>query len=223
MLKLVVNNNQPSCRKVPFHGNEAKVASFPSPLQNSLLINFHQLCENLYAFNVYDFEHKLDCKMNVDIRESYASPQGEQAEEGYLVPRAFCNFPHIDVRRLAEKVSWDEYLQGAVMVQFQLKILEQLLLCCDEKDATHVVLTLNNDNYDDLEIYRHFAISEKQVSTEAGEQMEIVISTDIETYDELVDFMDAFDADFKKTLWRNQRHSPAFRKYLTDYSLSGQH
>jgi hypothetical protein len=220
MLKLVINNTQPSCGKVPFHGNEAKAAPLTSPLQNSLLVDFSQLCHNLYAFNLYDFEHKLDCKMNVDIRESYVSPQGQQAEEEYLVPKAFCNFPHIDVRRLAEKVSWDEYLQGAIMVQFQLKILEQLLLCCDEKDATHVVLTISNNDYEDLEVYRHFAISEEQVNTEAGNQTEIVISTDIETYDEIVDFMDAFDADFQKTLWRNQKSNLAFRKYLTDYSLS---
>jgi hypothetical protein len=223
MLKLVVNNTQPSCEKSPFYGNEAKAAPLSPPLQNSFHVNFSQLCHNLYAFNLYDFEHKLDCKMHVDIRECYISPQGEQAEEEYLVPKAFCNFPYIEVRRLAEKVSWDEYLQGAIMIQFQLKILEQLLLCCDEKDATHIVLTISNDNYDDLEIYRHFALSEEQITTEAGEQREVVISTDIETYDEIVDFMDAFEADFQKTLWRHQKHNPAFRKYLTDYSLSGQY
>jgi hypothetical protein len=217
MLRLVINNTQPSCGKAPFNGNEAKADPLSESLQDSFLVNFHQLCHNLYAFNLHDSGHKLNCKMNVAISESYASTQGEQSE--HLVPRAFCNFPNIDAGRLAEKVGWDEYLQGAIMIQFQLKILEQLMLCCDEKDATHIVLTINRDNYDKLEIYRHFAISEEQVSTEAGEQTEIIISTDIETYDEVVDFMDAFDSDFQKTLWRNQKYNPALRKYLTDYSL----
>lgn len=219
MLKLVINNTQPFPGKASFQGNKAKSAPLTSPLQNSLPLHFRRLSHNLYAFSHYDLDHKLDCKMNVDLRESYAYAEGEPSEDKYLVPVAFCNFPNIDIRRLTEKVYGDDYLQGAIMVQFQLKILEQLLLFCKEKDADHLVLTINNTDYDDLEIYRHFATSEEQVVTEEGEQTEIAIATDVENYDEVIDFMDEFSSDFQKTLWRNQTINPIFRKYLIEHSL----
>jgi hypothetical protein len=221
MLKLVINNSQPLCVKTSSQGNKAKVAALTSLSQNSQSLDFRRLSQNLYAFSHHDLDHQLDCTMNVALRESYAYTEEELTEdEKYLVPVAFCNFPTIDARRLAEKVYQDDYLQGTITIQFQLKILEQLLLFCERKDAAHLVLTINAVDYDDLEIYRHFANSEKQVITEEGEQTEIAIPTDVETYDELLYFMDEFEMDFQKTLWRNQKVNPIFRKYLVDHSLS---
>jgi len=220
MLKLVVNNTQPLYEKAP-QGNGAKVSSLTSPLQNPHPLNFRRLSEKLYAFSHHDLDHRLDCTMNVDLRESYVyTEEGATEEEKYLVPMAFCNFPNIDIRRLREEVSWDDYLLGSIMVQFQLKTLEQLLLFCEEKDATYLALTINDANYDDLEIYRHFATSANRVGTIDGEQTEIVIPTDVETYDEIIDFMDEFGEDFQKTLWRNQKMNPVFRKYLLEHALS---
>jgi hypothetical protein len=135
------------------------------------------------------------------------------------VPVITCDFPHIDVQKLQEKVLGDQYLQGILMFQFQLRILEQLFLFCEGKDAVNLILTIHDADLDYLEIYRRFVISEEEIITERGEQTEIVISTDIETYDEVLDFMDRVDRDLRRTLWRGQKVNPAFQKYLIDHSL----
>lgn len=212
MLKLVINNTHPLY--------DRKVSDVPltPPPKNPFLFNFQQTSHNLYSFSAFDSDHSLACKIDVELKESYVNSQ--EGEEGnYLVPVAFCNFPNIDMRQLAEKVGWDEYLQASIMVQFQLEILEQLLLFCGEKGAAHLVLTINEANYDDLEIYRHFAFSEVQVITAEGEQTEIAISSAAETFDEVIEFTDKFDADFWKDLWHDQKNNPLFRKYLIDHSL----
>ncbi len=220
MLKLVINNTQPYNKEPSFQSDRLNNASLTIPPQDPFLIHSRQIAHNLYTFSAHDSGHGLFCEMNVEIKESYTYSQEAGEERKYLVPMAFCNFPNIDTQRLNKKVCWDEYLQGSIMVQFQLKILEQLLLFCDEKDATHLILTINDVNDDYIEIYRPFALSEEQVITTEGEQTEIVISIDVETYDEAVDFMDKFDMDFQKTLWFHQKANPIFRKYLIDHSLS---
>ena len=106
------------------------------------------------------------------------------------------------------------------MVQFQLKILEQLLLFCEEKDAVNLTLTFNETDLDYLEIYRRFFAFEEEVTTARGVQTKIVIQADVETYDDVIDFMDDVDTDLRQTLWHGQRMNPVFRKYLIDHSLS---
>jgi hypothetical protein len=105
------------------------------------------------------------------------------------------------------------------MFQFQLRILEQLLLFCDDKDAANLTLAIHDTDLDYLEIYRRFVISYEEVAKAREEQTEIVISTDIETYDEVLDFIDEVDKDLRQSLWRNQKTNPAFREYLKSYSL----
>jgi hypothetical protein len=100
------------------------------------------------------------------------------------------------------------------MFQFQLKILEQLYLFCEWKEAVKLVLTTHDANLDYLEIYSRFFVSEEQVAMPMGERTRIVIPTDVDIYDEIVDFMDELDKDFCKTLWRDQKENPAFREYL---------
>lgn len=218
MLKLVINNTQ-RCNEAFQGAEEIKIP--PLPLQDAFQTHFQQIAHNLYKFSAHDFNHELVCEMNMEIKEGYVPSEEEGAEEGrYLVPVVFCNLPNIDSYRFNEKVWGDEYLQGSIMVEFQLKILEQLLLFCEEKEASHLILTINDINDDYLEIYRPFALSEEEVMTTEGGQTEMTISTDVETYDEVIDFMDGFGSDFRQTLWHDQKANPIFREYLINYSLS---
>lgn len=104
------------------------------------------------------------------------------------------------------------------MYRFQLKILDQILLFCDEKDAVNLTLSISDSDLDYLEIYRRFFTSEEKVITARGEQTQIVIPTDIETYDGVLDFIDEIDKSFRQSLWHGQKINPAFRKYLIHYS-----
>jgi hypothetical protein len=218
MLKLIVNNSNTFHRDALSKeiGIKQTVSNYSS--QNSFLFDFQETSENLYAFRAQDLDHELSIEMNLERKERF-SCSDEGGEEDYLVPVITCDFPHIDVQKLQEKVLGDQYLQGILMFQFQLRILEQLFLFCEGKDAVNLILTIHDADLDYLEIYRRFVISEEEIITERGEQTEIVISTDIETYDEVLDFMDRVDRDLRRTLWRGQKVNPAFQKYLIDHSL----
>jgi hypothetical protein len=115
------------------------------------------------------------------------------------------------------KVMENHYLQGIIMYQFQLRILEQLLLFCEGQDAANLTINIHDNDIDYLEIYRRFFVSEEKVITARGEQTQIVIPTDIETYDGVLDFMDEIYRNFRQSLWREQRTNPAFQKYLMCY------
>lgn len=218
MLKLIINNSNTFHRDAL--SKEIKIKQTVPNLssQNSFLFDFQETSENLYAFRAQDLDHELSIEMNLERKERF-SCSGEGKEEDYLVPVITCDFPHIDVQKLQEKVLGDQYLQGILMFQFQLRILEQLFLFCERKDAVNLILTIHDTDLDYLEIYRRFVFSEEEIITERGEQTEICISTDIETYDEVLDFMDRVDRNLRQTLWRGQKTNPAFQKYLIDHSL----
>jgi hypothetical protein len=59
---------------------------------------------------------------------------------------------------------------------------------------------LNDADLDYLKFYRRFLISEAQVITTIGEQPQIVIPTDLATYDKVVDFMGKIDREFQCAL-----------------------
>lgn len=220
MLRLISKDSHRLSQDVLSQGLETKLATLKSSPQHSFLYDFQEFSPNLYVFRAKDLYHELACEMTLERQESFAYSDEASEEEDYLIPIMSCNFPSINVQRFNEKVCWDQYLQGILMFQFQLKILEQLFLFCEDKDAVNLILTFNDADLDYLEVYRRFFISEEQVMTARGEQTEIVIPTDVETYDELVDFMDKVDRDFRRTLWRDQKVNSAFREYLKRYSLS---
>jgi hypothetical protein len=103
--------------------------------------------------------------------------------------------------------------------QFQLNLLEQLLLFCDEKEAVKLVLNVYNAELDYLEIYSRFFVAEERVVTEQGERTQVTIPTDVHTYDEIIDFMDELGQNFRKVLWREQNNNPIIRQYLQRHSV----
>jgi len=219
MLKLVINNSALISKgALSKQSEEIDYGLEASPI-GTLLFDCMNIASSLYIFRARDLDHNLTCEMSLELTDGFAFSRDDISEEKYLVPSMTCNFPSIDVSRFNEKVCWDEYLQGTIMVQFQLKILEQLLLFCEEKDVAQLFLTTNNVNYDDLEIYRHFAVTEEQVIAAGEDQTKIVIPTDLESYDEVIEFMDKVDEDFRQTLWRNQKANPTFREYLMNHTL----
>jgi hypothetical protein len=184
------------------------------------MLDLQEFSPDLYIFRAEDCGHELLCEMTLELKEIFVNFVDEREEEGYLAPVATCNFPSISVQKFTAKVGFNAYLQGVVMFQFQLKILEQLLLFCEEKDVATLVMMINDANLDYLDIYSRFITSARKVTTARGEQTEILISTDLDTYDEVVDFMDKVQKQFRKTLWREQTVNLAFREYLKGYALS---
>lgn len=153
----------------------------------------------------------------MEVKEIFVSLK-EEGEGGYLAPTVACSFPPISLEKLNEKTGFDSYLQELLMGQFQLKILEQLLLFGDRQDAVNLTLTLhdtvNGAGLDYLKFYRRFLVSEEQVTTPTGRETQIIIPTEVDIYDNVIDFMDKIDREFRCALWRGQSINPAFQEYL---------
>ena len=220
MFKLIVNAITPHHGSGLSHEFETKPTPQTSPLQKTFLADFQPFSKNLYVFRAQDFDHQLVCEMTLELKEAMTWSGEEGDEEECLMPILSCNFPRIDTRRFNEKVFWDEYLQGMLMVQFQLKVLEQLFLFCEEKGAVNLMLTFNETNLDYLEIFQRFIVSEEQVSVAAEELTIVGIPTHVENYDAVVDFMDDLDKNLYQTMWRDQKINATFRNYLIEHSLS---
>lgn len=210
MAKAIFNNTRSLNGNALPQEFEVKSAS----LSNSFLVHIQEFSPNLHIFRAKDYTHELLCEMTLKVKEILVSLNDEAEEEACLAKIVTCSFPSISLQKLNEKTGFNSYLHGILMFQFQLKILEQLLLFCEEKDAVHLILTINDADLNYLETYSRFFVSEERVTTSREEQMQVVIPTDVNTYDEIIDFMGKLDTDFRKILWREQNINPAFRKYL---------
>lgn len=214
MLRLIPHNPEARCQNALSQESKTNVIPFQNSSCEGFLFTFQETSPRLYVFNFQDRAHGLSCALTLERQESFRC-FGDETEEGHhFVPLMACDFPYINGQRLKGKVLGDEYLEGIAMLRFQLKILEELLLFCDDKEAAYLILNFNEINLDYLEIYQQFLISEEDVPTARGTQTEIVIATDLETYDEVIDFMDDVDKKFRQALWRDQKTNPAFRQYL---------
>jgi len=219
MAKKTVNTIYPLRGTALSQGLEANLAT----LSDSFLVHTQEFSPNLHVFRAKDYTHQLLCEMTLEVKEVFVSLEEEGEGVGYLTPVVACSFPPISLQKLNEKTSFDGYLQELLMGQFQLKVLEQLLLFCEQKDAANLMLTLNDPvneaDLDYLKFYRRFLVSEDQVTTPRGEETQIMIPTDVGTYDQVIDFMDKIDREFRCALWRGQSINPAFRAYLKTTSL----
>lgn len=210
MVKATVNNIR------PLNGNSLPQGLKLKPLllSDSFLVHIQEFSPNLHIFMAKDYTHELLCEMTLEVKELFVSLEEEGEGDGYLAPIVACSFPPISLQKLNEKTSFDGYLQELLMGQFQLKILECLLLFCEQKDAANLILTVNDADLDYLKFYRRFLVSEEQIPTLRGMETQIMIPIDVDTYDNVIDFMDKIDREFRCALWRGQSINPAFREYL---------
>lgn len=192
-------------------------ASTRSP-QHSFLWDFQEISSGIYIVRFQDNFHELSCEFSLELKESFV-PSEDETEESFIQPVLVGNFPSINIQRFQQKIFWDEHLQGMILIQFQLKVLEQLLLFCEDKQAPYLLLTFNETNQDYLEIYQCFIVSEEEVLSTGAELTEITIPSDVSVYDDLIDLMEEVDHKFRKTLWREQGVNPIYREYLKSGTL----
>ncbi len=188
--------------------------------KHPFLSDFQEVAPNLFSFYANDTRHDLRHFLLLDIQDIFTPEEAPTLEEDSLVPMLVCDFPAIDGQMLYEKVHGNEYLQGALMTRFYLNILESLLLLCGQWNVCGLILTVDDHCLDAIEVYRKFIVTEAHVFTEKGEQTQVVISTNAKTYDELVDFMEKVEQDFRQTLWRTQKEDLTIRQYLKSHALS---
>lgn len=195
------------------------VVSNPAPVQEKNLpqtvnsntgftADIHKEEHSSYTLITRDSFHRLKCKIALEIHDR----EDEEEREPRTVA---CHFPHIAGEELNELVEDDETLYGMIMIQFQLKILEQILLFASGQNTLTLVISVDHESERHaLEVYRSLVIHEDKIPTLTGIQTQMVIPTNPKTFDKLIDLMDHINQDFRQMLWEDQRDNPAIREYL---------
>jgi hypothetical protein len=159
----------------------------------------------LYTMVIQDPSHFLNCELVLEIEKNQ-----DESDSNVVI----CHFPKISDEILNAFVWEDDTLYAIVMIQFQLKILKQLFLFCATHFASTLIIYSDDDQAEDLEIYRDFLAYEDLDYIPKGDITEMVIPTNINAYEVFSEFMDIITLKFKQSLWQYQRINPAFNHYL---------
>lgn len=200
-LKLVVSNSSPASSQKPTISNTSAAPS-------SFAVKVWPRGPNLYEMYLEDSAYSLKCNLILEIEEPF-----DRVSPSSVV----CYFPNIDQSALNDFVEEDETLFGMFMIQFQMKILEQLFLFCANHHASKLIIFVNDIQANELGIYQDFLAYKNETITSQGEKTELIIPADRETYDQWIDFMREVDQKFRQTLWREQKCNLALRQYLKSH------
>lgn len=198
-LKLVVSNPPPLQEKKPSQTINS-TTGFTAEIRKEE--------HSPYTLIARDPFHRLECKIVLEIHDR------EDDEE--MEPRTVaCYFPPIAGEELNKFIEEDETLYGMIMIQFQMKLLERILLFASGHDALSLLISVDYGcEGHALEVYRSLVIHEDKVPAITGTQAQMVIPTNQKTFDKLIDLMDHVNQDFRQMLWEDQRGNPAIREYL---------
>lgn len=206
-LELVVSNSNPT-QEPP----SSQTTLSNSHIKPSFMAEVHLRGPNLYSLLACDPSHYLECELILETEER----KDPDSLESVAV---ICHFPNISDEKLQDHIWFDDTLYGIIMIQFQIKLLEQLLLFCATHYASKLIIFTDDVQADALGVYQDFLTYKDQILTYKGEKTEMVIPADRATFDAWIDFMEKITIDFRQTLWREQRSNPIIRRYLKNHPL----
>lgn len=192
-LKLVVSNPGPV--------QAASDASQRIPSKAGFSAKVRSRGHNLYEMNIRDPFHDLGCDLILETEKS----DGDTT--------AVCHFS-VFLDESNKFLDEDETLYSVIVVQFQMKVLEQLFLFCANHKASQLIIYMDDAQAEGFGIYQDFLVYCAETLTENGEKTEMVIPTDQETFDKWRSFIAATNLKFEQDLWREQRFNPVIRRYL---------
>lgn len=192
-LKLVVSN--------PDRLQETPVSSQPTPSSLDFIFKTKKIGQQVYEMTIQDPFHELECGLILDI----------ERREGETI--VVCHFPTF-LDKSHKILDEDETLYGIIVVQFQMKVLEQLFLFCANHNASHLIIYMDDTQAEGFGIYQDFLVYCDETLTGNGEQTEMVIPSDQKTFDKWRTFMNKTNLGFEQDLWRKQRTNPVIRRYL---------
>ena len=196
-LTLVVSNSAP-VQETP---------SQPTPSNVGFSAVVRSIGADIYEMCIQDPFHELACDLILEMENS----MGETV--------VVCHFPAIlnETNRFLEE---DEDLYGAIMLRFQMKVLEQLFLFCTNHNASQLTIYMDDAEAEGFGVYDDFLSHYDEALTENGEKTEMVIPTDRESFDKWLAFMGEMNLKLEQNLWREQRTNPAIRHYLKSRPLA---
>jgi len=205
-LELVVSNSNPL--QEPSSSQTTRSNSHVNP---SFTAEVHVRGPNLYSLLARDPSHYLECELILETEAKEA--------DSFEAVAVICHFPNISDEKLQDLIWLDDTLYGIIMIQFQIKLLEQLLLFCATHYASKLIIFADDVQADALGVYQDFLTYKDQTLIYKGEKTEMVIPADRATFDAWIDFMEKITIDFRQTLWREQRSNPIIRQYLKNHPI----
>ena len=217
MLRLVYVNPNPVAEMAPFYdAPPPDRIPEPSPsihFRETILAGFlrhftAQAVQNTpfsYTLAARDLTHYLSCELALDIRES-----PDESEFGDVV----CHFPVIDSSYLSAVLWNNDLLVEMVMLQFQLKVLEQLLTFCANHNALKLVIHMEPTEILHVSAYKEFVVHTEQILTHQGKKAALVIPTDQVTYGKLLDEMEETSKNYQEVLEEVAEHDPMVQQYM---------
>jgi hypothetical protein len=163
---------------------------------------------NLYSMEIHDHSHYLNCELVLELEEN---PDKD-------APLAvICHLPEISDEMLNAFIWEDDTLYAITMIQFQMRILKELLTFCTNHYAEKLVMYLEEDLVDEFGIYQDFLVYEDQIQNQEEGLTKMIIPVNSEIMEEWMDFMNQATLRFQQTLWQFQRKNPAIQHYLKSH------
>lgn len=197
-LKLVVSNSVPT--------PDIPVSSRPASSNSGFTAKVKKRGVDFYEMNIQDPFHDLECDLILEV---------ERNDSGTTIA---CHFPSI-LDEPHQFLNENETLYGIVMLQFQMKVLEQLFLFCATHGASYLAIYMDDDQAEGFGILQDFLIYCDETWTENGEKTEVLLSTDQEDFDKWRHFMEKTNLMLEQDLWCKQRSNPTIRRYLKSRPL----
>jgi hypothetical protein len=166
---------------------------------------------NLYVMEVRDNSHYLKCDLTLEIEFNR-----DKTEPGVVL----CHFPQICDEQLNAFIWEDDTLYAVAMIQFQMRILKELLSFCINHYAHKLVIYLDDEQAEDFGIYDDFIVVEDQIQHHDIGLTKMTIPCNAEIFGDWLDFMNDATVRLQQTLWQNQRKNPAIRHYLTSHPFA---
>jgi hypothetical protein len=186
--------------------------------KNPFYADFVDISTDLYGGMFHDSVHGLKHSVILDLRMYWASFQPDFNDK-ITLPAMACEFLPVDATGMAEKIMPDDYIYHAVFIQFQLQMLEKILLFSREKEAASLVLVFNRNTRDNIEIYREYITLEQDVITPSGQEIHAYIPVCASLCTQVAETLGRLGQDFRQTLWRNQKINKAQQHYLHSHPL----
>jgi len=211
------NKNKRSCSKVTTtHLKLVASNSFPASVQGTastrarnpnagFTTEVRVMGPSLYSLAASDPSHYLECDLTLDVEENL---------DGTGLETVTCHFPDILDDELDDFVWEDETLLGIILVQFQMKILRQLLLFCVAHKAKNLIIRFDESLSEKIEVFQEVVVYEDHIPAKEGKLIEWTIPANQKTFDHWIHFMNEAGQRFRGTIWQDHGSNPAIRWYL---------
>ncbi|MEI8295648.1 MAG: hypothetical protein WCG04_03890 [Alphaproteobacteria bacterium] len=206
MLKLIVSNTEALSQVPP---TPQRITTHTSCCAN-FTAEVMAKSPSSYVITARDSFNCLASEFTLEIED-----REEEGELGHVV---VCNFSPIVDDQLRDWTTLDETLIDIIVAEFQMKVLESLLLFCSAKNVANLVIQIDDADGDALGIYLRLAAYKDKIPKYYRKLIQLTIPINQKTFDKWDFWMAKVNQDFRYALWTSQRNSDVityFKSHIT--------